>query len=139
VTLKYILTLNGKITMEERKFRDLFNTEEWILHNLKNAKYQVKFYLQEIEKASEKQPSEQDQKVLLWYRSVFEYYRDDLIPALLESADMEERHLDVLTKNPDPKFEPLRSEVEYHQELNKKFFIRFEEIHREFHGFIHGL
>ena len=117
------------------KIKNLTNQEEWIILDLKNMKHQVRLFLKEVDscKTSEKL----DQSKLTWYEEVFRYYLADLIPALEESAEMEDRHMALLKKNPDEGFSLITKEVEYHQALYIEFSNRFETIYREFHEFIH--
>ncbi|MFT4567617.1 MAG: hypothetical protein ACI9FN_002584 [Saprospiraceae bacterium] len=74
---------------------------------------------------------------LKWYEDVFNYYHNQLLPALQESAEMEERHLKILKNNPDDGFSPLTKEVKYHQALYNDFSKIFEEFYSAFHDFTH--
>ena len=118
-----------------KKIKNLSNKEEWIILDLKNMRHQVSIFLREIEKNEDK--SDIDKSKLAWYKKVFTYYRDHLLPALQESAEMEDRHLAILKKNPDTGFSAIAKEVEYHQALYIEFSNRFETIYKEFHEFAH--
>lgn len=120
-----------------RRIKNLSNKEEWIILDLSNMMHQVTIFLNEIEKVRDREKV--DLKKLDWYQDVFVYYRDYLLPALNESADMEERHLDILKSNPDTGFSILDREVEYHQALYLEFSKRFEEVYKEFHAFVHRI
>jgi len=117
-----------------KKIKNLSNKEEWIVLDLKNMKHQVGLFLRTIKK---KKDSHLDAEKLNWFEEVFSYYHDHLLPALQESAEMEERHLLILENNPDDGFSPLKKEVEYHQALYGEFAKRFEEIYKSFHAFMH--
>ena len=115
------------------KIKNLSNKEEWIVLDLKNMQHQVGLFLKSIEKRRGLENIDQDK--LEWFENVFKYYQDQLLPALQESAEMEERHLIILENNPDDGFSPLTKEVEYHQALYREFAKRFESIYKEFHQF----
>ena len=117
------------------RMKNLFNGEEIVILNLKNMDYQVTHYLKELKKLRSIEHDVNEDDKFERFRKIFKYYKKKLIPALQESAAMEARHIKVLKKNPDPEFEPLRSEVEFHQQLMTRFLQRFEEIHGEFHQF----
>jgi len=103
--------------------------------NLKNAKHQVKLYLNELPQFAEKYHIGDLEEKAQWFKKVFEYYIDQLIPAIQETAEMEKKHLDIFANNPDDIFHP-EIEVENHQHLTKQFLHRFEEVHKEFEAFI---
>jgi hypothetical protein len=113
------------------KIKNLSNKEEWIVLDLKNMKHQVKILLIEITKKENLEGQLSDK--LSWYKKVFTYYQDQLLPALQESAEMEKKHMAIVKNNPDPSLNILTSEVEYHQSLYNQFAQRFEEIYHEYH------
>lgn len=115
------------------KMKNLFNGEEVIILTLKNISYQVTKYRLEINELETMEMDAEQAHDLTSLSKIFKYYEKKLIPALTESAEMEERHLKVFKKNPDPHFEFLQSEVEFHQHLIHRFEKRFEELHKELH------
>lgn len=119
----------------QKKIQNLLNKEEWLVLNLKNASHQVRLYLDELPKFIGEYKLGNLDKKANWFQEVFEYYRDELIPAIQETAEMEKRHLGVFDKNPDTSFHP-EIEVENHQHLTKHFLIRFEAVHKDFQSFI---
>lgn len=70
------------------------------------------------------------------YLQVFAYYQNDLIPALQETIQMSKKHLEILRKNPDKSFKPVKLEVQYHHKLTKQFFNRFDQLKLEIESFI---
>lgn len=119
----------------EHKIQNLFNKEEVILLNLKNISYQVQIYKKKLEKIFDSYILDDLEEKAQWFSKIFEYYKRDLIPALQESAEMEERHIKILERNPDSKFEALRAEVESHQLLTNQVIKRFEQLHADFYKF----
>jgi len=114
--------------------KNLFNGEEIIILTLKNIDYQVSQYRNEIKELESMDMDAEQAHDLTSLSKIFKYYKKKLIPALKESAEMEARHLKILRKNPDPDFEVLQSEVEFHQHLMHRFEKRFEELHKELHA-----
>ncbi len=122
-----------------KSIENLFSTEETITLNLKNMHYQVRKYREEVEFLKEKYPDEARSKSMKHYKKIFKFYDKHLISALIESAEMEQKHIAVIKKNPDPEFKPLVEEAQCHQELSKKFRNRFQQMHREFHTYTETL
>ncbi|MFT4762282.1 MAG: hypothetical protein ACI9XO_004389 [Paraglaciecola sp.] len=118
----------------QKEIQNLFNKEEWIVLNIKNTAHQVKLYLAELHRLTEKYDLTAFADKAKWYQQVFEYYRDDLIPAIQEAAEMEMKHIAVFDKNPDTDFHS-EIEIQIHQQLTKQFLSRFEQLHAEFHQF----
>lgn len=118
----------------QKEIQNLFNKEEWIVLNIKNTGHQVRLYLNELQRLGEKYDLTAFSEKAEWYQKVFEYYKDDLIPAIQETAEMEMKHIATFAKNPDSGFHP-EIEVQNHQQLTKQFLSRFEQIHMEFHQF----
>lgn len=116
------------------RIKNLRNKEEWIVLDIKNMKHQVAIFLGEIDRKNNVSGHLDDK--LLWYKKVFFYYQDQLLPALQESAEMEERHIEIVKNNPDPALSIMTSEVEFHQNIYRQFTKRFEEIYKEFHAYI---
>ena len=116
------------------RITNLRNKEEWIVLDIKNMKHQVAIFLGEIDRKNNVSGHLDDK--LLWYKEVFLYYQDQLLPALQESAEMEERHIEIVKNNPDPALSIMTSEVEFHQKIYRQFTKRFEEIYKEFHAYI---
>jgi hypothetical protein len=123
----------------ETTIDNLFYTGETITLNLRNMHYQVCLYREEVHILKGKYPAEASSDKMKHYKKIFKFYDKHLIPALRESAAMEQKHIAVIKKNPDPEFKPLVEEAQYHQELSKKFRTRFQEMHREFHTYSQSL
>ena len=119
----------------QKEFQNLLNKEEWIVLNIQNANYQVKRYLEELPPFTQKYQLGDLAEKAAWFQEVFKYYRDELIPAIQETSEMELKHIAVFDKNPDTGFHP-EIEVQNHQLLTKQFLQRFEEVHKEFDAFI---
>lgn len=117
----------------QKKMQNLFNKEEWIILNLNNANYQVKTYLGQLEKLMTKELGVYEAKAKE-YKTIFDYYKDHLIPAIQETAKIEKRHIKIFDKNPDTLFDP-QIEVQNHQTLTTQFLARFEQLHAEFYKF----
>ena len=118
----------------QRKMQNLFKNEEWIILNLHNAGYQVKTYLSQLEALREKYDLGELKTQAKWFKKIFTYYREELIPAIQETAEMEKRHIVIFDKNPDTDFDP-QVEVDNHQQLTKQFLTRFEQVHKAFYEF----
>lgn len=123
----------------EKTIKNLFNTEETITLNLKNMHYQVRKYRDEVNALKVKYPSEAKSDKMKHYKKIFKFYDKHLIPALIESSVLEQKHMDIIDKNPDPDFKPLIEEAQFHQELSMKFRTRFQAMHREFHAYTRTL
>ena len=118
----------------QKKIKNLFNTEEWIILNLKNAGYQVKTYLTQLDTITAKYHLGELNDKAVWFKQIFEYYKEDLIPAIQETAEMEKRHIEIFERNPDVDFDP-QVEVDNHQQLTRQFLTRFEQLHKSFYDF----
>lgn len=118
----------------QKKIKNLFNNEEWIILNLQNAGYQVKTYLIQLQTLKEKYDLSELKERVNWFEQIFSYYKTDLIPAIQETAEMEKRHIAIFDRNPDEEFNP-QIEVANHQQLTKQFLTRFEQVHKAFYDF----
>ena len=119
----------------QREMKNLFEKEKMMILNIHNAQHQAKVYLEKLNKIVEKEElTESLSKKAKWYKKIFKYYHNDLIPAIEETAEMEIKHIAIFDKNPDEDFHP-EIEVQNHQHLTRQFLDRFEEIHAEFYQF----
>ncbi|MFK7905846.1 MAG: hypothetical protein AB8B69_12005, partial [Chitinophagales bacterium] len=47
-------------------------------------------------------------------------YKKHLIPAIQELAILEQKHLKLILKNPDPEFLPIQEEFDFHKNLMER-------------------
>lgn len=118
-----------------KKIKNLFNQEEWIILNISNCAHQVNVYLNQLKKLKQAKPDKIDEQEFIRFKRIFKYYKKHLIPTIQEFALLEQKHLNLVSKNPDPEFTPILDEFSFHKTLMIKFTKRFEEIHKEFHQF----
>jgi len=116
--------------------KNLFDKEEVLELNLKNIAYEINIYLKQLIDFLNQDNIEQYQEKAHWYQSIFKYYAEDLIPALEESAAMEEKHLELMNRNPDAQYRPIKMEIDCHQHIINTFIDRFQDIHKTFYDFI---
>lgn len=117
------------------KIKNLFNQEEWIVLTLSNCAHQVNLYLKQLKKLKQEHPEEIDEQEFNRFKRIFKYYKKHLIPAIQKLALLEQKHLKLISKNPDPEFTPILDEFNFHKNLMAKFTKRFEEIHKEYYRF----
>lgn len=118
-----------------KTMQNLFQKEEIIKLNLTNISYQLSNYIRDLEKLKLENNLGDLQAKADWFTKIYEYYQNDLMPALKESIEMEERHLKIMENNPDASFRPIKNEIIFHQKLTNKFIERFMKLHIEFHAF----
>ena len=118
-----------------KKIKNLFEQEEWIVLNLSNCAHQVNLYLAQLRTLKEEHAAEMDKQEFKRFKHIFKYYKKHLIPAIQEFALLEQKHLKLVAKNPDPAFTPILDEFNFHKHLTTRFTKRFEEIHKEFYQF----
>ena len=119
-----------------KKIKNLFQKEKMLELNLHNCNHQLGLYSQKLEalKAT-KTFNEEEKEQLKRFSKIFKYYKKDLIPALEEMLQLDAKHINLIKKNPDSAFTPVKIEFQNHEKLLKQFLHRFEEIHKEFHDF----
>ena len=115
---------------------NLFNKEEVLELNLKNITYEIKIYLKQISELFQQENIQDYLEKATWYQTVFKYYVKDLIPALEESAAMEEKHLELMNRNPDTQYRPIKMQIDCHQHIINTFIVRFQDIHETYYEFI---
>ena len=116
--------------------KNLFDKEEVLELNLKNIAYEIKIYLKQLAEFLQQENIQDYQEKATWYQTVFKYYAKDLIPALEESAALEEKHLELLNRNPDTLYRPIKMEIDCHQHIINTFIERFQDIHETYYEFI---
>ena len=121
------------------EIENLFNNGETIILNLRNMHYHIRKYREEVKKLRGTYPGQANSEEMKSFRKIFRFYDKHLIPALKESIAMEQKHIGLIMKNPDPKFKPLEEEAKSHQAIIIRFKNRFEEIHEEFYTYTQRL
>lgn len=116
--------------------KNLFNKEEVLELSLKNIAYEINIYLKQLSEFLEQENIDDYLEKAKWFQSVFKYYLEDLIPALEESAAMEEKHLELMKRNPDPNYQPIKMQIDCHQRIINTFIERFQNTHEAFYNFI---
>lgn len=118
-----------------QKIKNLFNQEEWIILTLNNCAHQVNLYLEQLQKLKAQYPDKIDPETFKRFKKIFKYYKKHLIPAIQDFANLEQKHLKLILKNPDIEFQPILEEFTFQKNLMTRFTRRFEEIHKEFYEY----
>ena len=116
--------------------KNLFDKEDVLELNLKNISYEINIYLKQLSEFIDHEEIEEYLEKAQWYQSVFKYYAEDLIPALEESAAMEEKHLKLMNRNPDFNYQTIKMEIDCHQHIINTFIERFQDTHETYYQFI---
>ena len=116
--------------------KNLRNTEENLHLELNRCKNQVETNLFRLKNVTSKIEEFKESKKIHHFRQLFVYYQQNLIPALEETIRLGKRHLDLIQKNPDKAFNPVKLEVKNHNKLMRQFFHRFNEVEHDFETFL---
>ena len=134
------LTKNIQKLKMTKKIKSLLHNGRVLEVNLSNCDYLVSLYLKQLNEFETYHNQEMEREKSNWFRNLFNYYQNNLIPALEESLRLDEKHLELIKKNPDSNnFQPVRIEIRHHKKLMNQFFRRFEQIHREFLEYCHNV
>lgn len=115
---------------------NLFNKEEILELNLQNIGYELNIYLKQLAQFLQLETFQDQREKAEWFQTLFKYYAEDLIPALEESAAMEEKHLSLMDRNPDFMFQPIKMKIDCHQHIINTFIERFQNSHEAYYTFI---
>jgi len=116
--------------------KNILKKELWLDSNLEKCYMQSEKYMDEIDHLMHNVELNGERKQAEWFKKMFGFYTGNLIPALEERIDLDQRHADLMTDNPDKVFKPFRVEIRQHQKLIHQFLHRFDQVVRDYQKFI---
>lgn len=118
--------------------KQINNREGKVLLSINNCEHMISIYIGQIAIKEEKNNlSDNYLSQLNWFKEVFKYYKDDVIPHLRQLNKCIADNIQLSAINPDKNnFNPILSELNFTKVLVDDFAKRIEQLHQEFQQFI---
>jgi len=113
-----------------KKTEEMIKSEEIFELKLTNYEHKLGLWIGKVERYITNDSLKKQELELLNKR--FFFYKNELIPALKETLELDKKHITLSLINPDREnFKPIKIEIKNHQMLIDQFIKRVDVLHKE--------